>query len=183
VRAGWVFHDGHDCVHVSNTSAQCREIARLLERRRVEQGEWQAHEAAAVADTRTRLQAHIAELNGEVAKARGDVAAATAAAERALRDARAAQAETDRVSASARTQLTGLEATVRDLNERCRAALEERDATDRKVSGMVGYQPPPPLVHPWHTFASCHRTARACAGPRGGGGVRGCGAGRAAQPP
>jgi len=92
-----------------------------------------AHEAEAVGDVRARLQAHIDQLEAALSASHAETTAATAAAERALRDARSSQQEMERASATARHQMATLEATINDLHARSRALHEERDAAERKV--------------------------------------------------
>lgn len=121
------------CVFIPTPPPHDREMARLLERRHLEIDEAAAHEADAVAEVRARLQAHIDQLEAALTAAHAETTAATATAERALRDARSSQQESDRASATARQQMVALEATITELNARSRALQEERDAAERRV--------------------------------------------------
>lgn len=120
---------------INPSGSRCREMARLLERRRAEIEEAARSEADAVSGVRSRLEAQLRDRDAELSRLSTELVAAGAVRDRAQRECRVAQAQVQRVTDAAeaeRRRLQGmiddqaarLDATGRALDEATRAARE-----------------------------------------------------------
>jgi len=105
-----------------------RELARFLEKRRIELESQQAQEAEAVAAARSRLVEAASVREEEILRLRQDAASAQAAAERYQREASSAQSELSRAEALAASEQRRLSESIRLLSERVARAEEDKDA-------------------------------------------------------
>lgn len=105
-----------------------RDLARLLEKRRIELESHQAQEAEAIAAARSRLLEAASVREEEILRLRQDSASAQATAERYQRETSSAQSELARAEALAASELRRLSESIRLLSERVARAEEDKDA-------------------------------------------------------
>jgi hypothetical protein len=105
-----------------------RDLARLLEKRRIELESHQAQEAEAIAAARSRLVEAASVREEEILRLRQDSASAQATAERYQRETSSAQSELARAEALAASEQRRLSESIRLLSERVARAEEDKDA-------------------------------------------------------
>jgi hypothetical protein len=98
----------------------------------VEIADAQAHEADAIAETRSRLLAQITSREAELSSLREQLAAAGVAVDRSARDLRAVQKESSRMQISLKEEIARLRREMESANSKMLHVMEGRDAAQRQ---------------------------------------------------